>query len=42
MIIDIFNWIPGTQTPPKLNDVEWGNFRRIINIQVAHNSVQAP
>jgi len=32
MMMDIFNRIPGTQNPPKLKDVEWDNFRRIMNI----------
>lgn len=32
MMMDIFNRIPGTQNPPKLTDVEWDNFRRIMNI----------
>ena len=32
MMMDIFNRIPGTQNPPKLTDIEWGDFRRIMNI----------
>ncbi len=32
MMMDIFNRIPGTQNPPKLKNVEWDNFRRIMNI----------
>jgi len=32
MMIDIFGRIPGTQNPPKLTDVEWSAFRRIMNI----------
>lgn len=32
MMMDIFNRIPGTQNPPRLTDVEWCNFRRIMNI----------
>lgn len=32
MMMDIFNRIPGTQNPPKLTDVEWDNYRRIMNI----------
>ena len=32
MMMNIFDRIPGTQNPPKLTDVEWDNFRRILNI----------
>jgi len=32
MMMNIFNRIPGTQNPHKLTDVEWDNFRRILNI----------
>ena len=32
MMMDIFNRIPGTQNPPRLTDVEWNNFRRIMKI----------
>jgi hypothetical protein len=31
-MMEIFNRIPGTQTPPKLTDAEWSNFRRIMNV----------
>jgi len=31
-MMEIFNRIPGTQNPPKLKDIEWDNFRRIMNI----------
>jgi hypothetical protein len=32
MMMNIFNRISGTQTPPKLKNTEWENFKRIMNI----------
>jgi len=32
MMFDIFGRIPGTQNPPKLDNKEWSNFRKVMNI----------
>lgn len=33
MMKTIFGRIPGTQNPPKLSDIEWQNFKTVMNIK---------